>query len=146
MGISYGPRRSFLMKQPCILQLRATMALPLWSSFTRFVLGLRRRDLPKSVLHDGIAGYNFLIFSFPSSSWLFRLFSSVIMRNKPCYSKISSKNRRFDEKRAPKTTSAGTHREALYLDPKLWWRANNHTVNKFSCNNRFWNDCKSWNA
>ena len=51
----------------------------------------------------------FFIFSFPSSSsWLLELASSVTMQNNSWYTTMSLKSRRFDGKRATKTTSAVT--------------------------------------
>ena len=54
----------------------------------------------------------FFIFTLPSpSSWLLQLPSSVTMQNNFWYATISLKSRRFDGKRATKTTSAVTRQQ-----------------------------------
>ena len=60
--------------------------------------------------------YIYIFFSFPlRSSWFLLRSCSVTKQSNSWYTIISLKNRRFDGKRATKTTSPGTHREAHFF-------------------------------
>ena len=100
-------RQSLLIKQR-----GKTIVLPLRWSLTRLVFRWRQRNLPKSVLH--VQSFVLLItIAFCIFSARFhhcRCSGCSTSQNHSRYKTISLKNRRFIEKRATKTTSAGTHR------------------------------------
>ena len=106
------PTKSKSRPSLLIKQRGKTIVLPLRWSLTTLVFRWRQRNLPKSVLH--VQSFVLLItFAFCIFSARFhhcRCRGCSTSQNRSRYKTISLKNCRFKEKRATKTTSAGTHR------------------------------------
>ena len=114
MGISDDTEDATItIDEATILEIKAMIGLPFQLRLTSFVEQRRQRNSQKVCCTFRV--FFSLIFSFPSSLWSHRRSSLVALHHAKHaiidMRRCGLKNQRFDEKRATKSTSLGTHTE-----------------------------------